>query len=140
MRTDILAQAKAIRESMDAAALVLTDEQAANAPLLFRAWNGDSAAYSAGDRHLYNGVLYKCLQAHTSQTDWNPADASSLWAKVLIPDPGVIPEWEQPDSTNPYMTGDKVTHNGKTWQSLIDNNVWEPGATGTEILWEEIVE
>lgn len=45
-----------------------------------------------------------------------------------------IPEWEQPDSTNPYAKGDKVTHNGKTWQSTTDNNVWEPGVYG----WEEV--
>lgn len=89
---------------------------------------------------MYNGVLYRCLTAHTSQATWNPADAPSLWAKVLIPNPDVIPAWEQPDSTNPYMLGDKVTHQGKTWQSLVDNNVWEPGATGTESLWKEIVE
>ena len=41
--------------------------------------------------------------------------------------------WEQPESTNPYMKGDKVTHAGKTWVSTIDNNVWEPGVYG----WEE---
>jgi hypothetical protein len=140
MRTDILEQAKAIRASMDVAAAVLTDEQAAKAPMIFRQWDGDGVDYAVGDRRLYNGVLYKCLTAHTSQTAWNPVDAPSLWAKVLIPDPEVIPAWEQPDSTYPYMTGDKVTHNGKTWQSLVDNNVWEPGATGTESLWEEIVE
>ena len=29
-------------------------------------------------------------------------------------------------------------HNGKTWESLVDNNVWEPGAVGTESLWKEI--
>ena len=76
----------------------------------------------------YNGTLYKCLQAHDAQVDWIPVDASSLWAKVLIPNTDVIPEWEQPDSTNPYMKGDKVTFNGKTYESLIDNNVWSPDA------------
>lgn len=70
-----------------------------------------------------------------SQPDWNPAAAPSLFAKVLIPDPEVIPEWEQPDSTNPYHIGDKVTHNGKTWVSTVDNNVWEPGVYG----WEELL-
>lgn len=49
-------------------------------------------------------------------------------------DPAVIPAWQQPDSTNPYMTGDKVTHGGKTWRSTCDNNVWEPGVYG----WEEV--
>lgn len=140
MRSDIFEQAQALRVSMDAAAGYLTDEQAARAPMIFYPWSGDNVEYAVGDRLQYNGVLYKCLTAHTSQADWNPVDAPSLWAKVLIPEPGVIPEWEQPSSTNPYMTGDKVTHNGKTWQSLVDNNVWEPGATGSEGLWEEIVE
>lgn len=94
--------------------------------------------YTEGFKVQYDGVLYKVLQAHTSQADWTPDVSPSLFAKVLIPDENVIPEWEQPDSTNPYMTGDKVTHNGKTWESLIDNNVWEPGATGTESLWKEV--
>ena len=60
--------------------------------------------------------------------------------KVLIPTSSEIPEWEQPSSTDPYMKGDKVKHNGKTWKSLVDNNVWEPGATGTESLWAEVTE
>ena len=54
--------------------------------------------------------------------------AVSLWAKILIPDPEVIPDWEQPDSTNPYMKGDKVRFEGKVYMSVIDNNVWSPAA------------
>jgi hypothetical protein len=49
-------------------------------------------------------------------------------AKVLIPDANVIPEWEQPDSTNPYMKGDRVMFNGEVYESAIDNNVWSPAA------------
>ena len=45
-----------------------------------------------------------------------------------------IGEWAQPDSTNPYMKGDRVTHNGHTWESDIDNNVWEPSVYG----WTQI--
>ena len=82
----------------------------------------------------YDGTIYKVLQAHTSQDTWIPPDAPSLFAKVLIPNENVIPEWEQPDSTNPYAKGDKVTHNGKTWISTADGNVWEPGVYG----WEEV--
>ena len=89
--------------------------------------------YVTGQRVLHGGVLYKALQDHTSQDDWTPDAAPSLFAKVLIPDAETIPEWEQPDSTNPYSKGDKVTHNGKMWVSTIDNNVWEPGVYGWEI-------
>lgn len=123
------AQARALRQAIVTASASLSDEEALSAPMMFDKWKEDTA-YSAGNRVRYEGILYKCLQDHTSQSTWNPADAVSLWARVLIPDPEVIPEWIQPDSTNPYMKGDMVTHNGKTWESAVDNNVWEPGVYG----------
>ena len=112
----------------------VTDEQALTAIEVYPQWDGNGEAYKVGQRIQYSGVLYKVLTAHTSQATWTPTDAPSLFAKVLIPDADVIPEWEQPDSTNAYKIGDKVTHNGKTWVSIVDNNVWEPGAYG----WEEV--
>jgi chitodextrinase len=129
-----------LRSVIENLSSALPDDEALNAVELFPKWNGYSTEYSVGDRVRYEDILYKCLQSHTSQEAWTPIDAPSLWARVLIPDPDVIPEWIQPDSTNPYMRGDKVTHNGKTWESLIDNNVWEPGAIGTESLWKEVTE
>lgn len=131
-----LSSAQKLRAAINGAGAMLTDEQALTVPLIYPAWSGDGISYAAGDRVMYGGVLYKCLQAHTSQSTWTPTDAPSLWTKVLIPTPGEIPDWEQPESTNPYMKGDKVTHNGKTWVSDIDNNVWEPGVYG----WTEVNE
>lgn len=86
-------------------------------------------AYELGDRIQYNNMLYRCITAHTADAIWNPEDAPSMWAPLLTIE-GVIAEWIQPDSTNPYMTGDKVTHNGNTWVCNVDNNVWEPGIYG----------
>ena len=110
-----------------------TDEMSLQVPNLYPTWKVETN-YSVGDRVLYNDVLYKVITAHTSQETWAPTDAPSLFAKVLIPDEDVIPEWVQPDSTNPYMTGDKVSHNGKTWVSTINNNVWEPGVYGWDTV------
>lgn len=110
----------------------IDDETALGAVTLFPEWDS-AAAYEKDRRVRYEGVLYRCLQAHTAQADWTPEAAPSLWAKVLIPDENVIPEWEQPDSTNPYMKGDIVAHNGKVWISTVDENIWEPGIFG----WEE---
>lgn len=112
----------------------LTEAEAVAATCLYPKWNGNGAAYVKGQRVQDDGVLYTVLQNHTSQAGWKPTAAPSLFAKVLIPDPTAVPEWEQPDSTNPYSKGDKVTHNGKTWVSDIDNNVWEPGVYG----WTEV--
>lgn len=109
-----------------------TDEQALSVPVLYPEWRS-GVDYVTGQRVLHGGVLYKVLQDHTSQDDWTPDAAPSLFARVLIPDATAIPEWEQPDSTNPYMSGDKVSHNGSAWVSTIDNNVWEPGVYGWEI-------
>ena len=117
-----------------------TDEQALEVQSLYPDWEEieEGTTLSVGMRVNYQEILYKVLQQHKKQSTWNPVDAPSLFAKVLIPDPSVIPEWEQPDSTNPYMKGDKVTHNGQTWESLVDGNVWEPGAVGTESLWKVV--
>lgn len=131
-----LNNAKKLRAGIVSAGAYLTDEQALTVPIIYPAWSGDGASYKVGDRVLYGGVLYKCLQTHTSQSTWTPTDAPSLWTKVLIPTPGVIPDWEQPSSTNPYAKGDKVKHNGKIWISDIDGNVWEPGVYG----WTEATE
>ena len=85
--------------------------------------------YEVGRYLRYKDVLYKVLQAHTSQDSWTPDTTASLYAKVLIDPTGeTIPEWVQPDSTNAYMTGDKVRYNGVVYESTIDNNIWSPEA------------
>lgn len=128
----IIEKARSLRKQIESLAETLDDESALQTPELFQNWH-ENISYEVGTRVRYEDILYKCLQTHTSQSIWTPTDAPSLWAKVLIPG-DEIPEWEQPDSTNPYMNGDKVIHNGKTWISIIDNNIWEPGVYG----WEEI--
>lgn len=141
MDEKLIAKARELRAILEKAMTIasgLTDAEAVAATCLYPKWSGNNVAYVKGQRVQDDGVLYTVLQNHTSQAAWAPTAAPSLFAKVLIPDPTVVPEWEQPDSTNPYMKGDKVTHNGKTWVSLIDNNVWEPGATGTAALWQEV--
>lgn len=122
-----------LRGVIEQSAQSLPDETALTAVTLYPVWNS-AGIYDAGVRVQYSGTLYKCLISHAAQADWTPTAAPSLWAKVLIPDENVIPAWEQPDSTNPYMQGDKVTHNGSTWVSTADNNVWEPGVYGWEIV------
>ena len=109
----LLELAQKLRPYIEKAAISLSDEDALEAINLFPSWK-PARAYSKDERVTYDEVLYKCLQAHTSQDAWTPIAAQSLWAKVLIPDANVIPEWEQPNSTNPYMKGDKVMFNGAT--------------------------
>ena len=96
------------------------------------------ADYKTGNLRRYNGRLYKCIGDHTSQADWAPDVAVSLW--VPTSDPAEeYPAWSQPvGAHDAYNTGDKVSHNGKHWTSNVDSNVWEPGTAGTENLWIEV--
>lgn len=131
--SSLIELARKLRPYIEKAAIALDDVDALEATQLFPIWRAD-ATYGKDDRVRYNTILYKCLQNHMAQEAWTPVAAPSLWAKVLIPSPDVIPEWEQPDSTNPYQMGDRVTYNGKTWESTIANNVWAPDVYG----WIEI--
>lgn len=121
----LLELAQKLRPYIEKAALFLDDEDALEAVNLFPNWI-ENTEYKQNDKVRYEGILYKCLQPHTSQTDWYPTAAPSLWTKVLIPDANIIPEWEQPDSTNPYMIGDKVMFEGEVYESLINSNIWSP--------------
>lgn len=123
----LLELAYKLRPYIEKAAISLSDEDALEATQLFPQWNPDYR-YQTGDKVRYEGILYKCVQSHMSQAAWTPLAAASLWAKVLIPDANVIPEWEQPDSTNAYSIGDKVLFEGVVYESTINNNVWSPAA------------
>lgn len=89
-------------------------------------WEAD-VLYPVGRYVTHNDILYKVLVEHTSQAGWTPDVSPSLFAKVLIDPSGeTIPDWVQPDSTNAYMTGDKVKYEGVVYVSTIDNNIWSP--------------
>lgn len=119
-----------LRAMIEKMAEDLTDETALDYKELYPLWL-TGHAYGIGDRVRYNETLYKCVQAHTSQSDWTPDITPALWTVVSIDE---WPEWRQPTGAqDAYSFGDKVSHNGKHWVSDYDNNVWEPGAFG----WSE---
>ncbi len=126
-------RARALRPVIEQASTSLSDADAYGAAELFPRWDGDSHTYKTGDRVAYFNLLYKCLQDHTSQADWTPDKAVSLWVEVA--DPSIEwPEWKRPSGAHDaYNTGDKVSYNDKHWISDIDANVYEPGVYG----WSE---
>jgi len=74
--------------------------------------------------------LYTVLQEHTSQEDWTPDVAVSLFKKVGFT-PSGYPVWTQPlGASDAYMKDDIVSFEGSLWISTIDNNVWQPGVYG----------
>lgn len=119
----MLERARIVRAQMEAVAIGWSDDIALVFPEFYPQWTS-WRAYAVGDR-VRDGLLYKCVQAHTSQDDWRPADTPALWVKVSVEE---WPPWEQPAGAhNAYPKGAKVSHNGKHWVSDIDANIYEPG-------------
>lgn len=136
-------EADAVRDLARMLFTDLPDEEAYEVRALADPW-APVGEYAVGDRVLYGGELYRCLQAHSSQVDWTPVAAPSLWALVLPGQEGAEPEegyaeWVQPGSTNGYSEGDRVTHDGHLWESLVDSNVDEPG-TDNGFRWKDLGE
>ena len=121
--------ARRIRAEMEQHASTLSDETALEVVEMFPMWT--PRAYEMGERVRYDGILYKCVQAHPQNETYIPGEAVSLWAQVINEG---IPEWVQPESTNPYMKGDKVRYQGQVWVCTIDYNVYAPDVYGWEVV------
>lgn len=127
----VLEQAEAIREAMDVAGATLTEDMALECARLYRPWEV-GRDYKVDEYLTYgvNGVgdpqLYKVVQAHTSQADWTPDKAVSLFVAIGLDEDG-YPVWSQPTGAHDaYNKGDIVDYNGTLYESLIDGNVYSP--------------
>ena len=124
------AKAKQLRQLIEQLAVTLDDETALTGVELFPMW-AIGRAYAAGDRVQHGGILYKCVQAHTSQADWTPDATPALWKTVSVDE---YPEWVQPTGAHDaYNIGDKVTYNGQHYVCTSDGNVYAPDVYGWQL-------
>ena len=127
-----------MRRNIHLAAKSLDDEAALETPELFPVW-APGVAYLVTERIRYDGQLYRCEQAHTSQEGWEPDKTPAMWTPVA--EPGEIPVWRQPTGAqDAYRIGDKVhypTKNDPVYVSTIDYNTYAPDVYGWELYEEE---
>lgn len=127
----VISRARLLRRMIERMASELSDEDALEYTELYPQWV-ESHAYAVDDRVRDEDVLYRCVQAHTSQSDWQPHLTHALWVVVSLDE---FPEWVQPQGAHDaYNTGDKVSHLEKHWISTMDANTFEPGVYG----WDEV--
>lgn len=128
-------KARHLRPLLEKAAISLDDTDALEAVEFFPLWKADTA-YTLGERIRYDEKLYRCEQAHTSQTGWEPPNVQALWTEVAKP--GEIPVWRQPTGAqDSYMTGDKVHYPDKdspVYISTMDYNTYAPDVYGWELV------
>lgn len=130
---DKLQLAEQFRRALQLFAQTLTDEQAMEVATVYDKWVADKT-YKDGEYVTYgtNAVgdpqLYKVIQDHTSQADWTPDVATSLYDPIGL-DASGYPIWSQPSGAHDaYNTGDIVDYNGTLYKSLIDGNTTIPSS------------
>ena len=136
-----LQAAEQLRRALQLFSSGFTDEQAMEVVAIYDPWTLGKF-YAAGDFCIYgiNSVgdpqLYKVISAHTSQADWPPDTAVSLFVAVGLDGDG-YPVWSQPSGAHDaYNAGDIVNYNGILYCSLIDGNVYSPDTWPAG--WEQV--
>lgn len=134
-KSDLTAAVSARLAETNTALSRLPDDTALDVLTLFPLYQ-TGKQYAAGDRFRSGGKLFKVNQPHTSQADWPPENTPSLYTEVAKP--GEIPVWKQPTGAqDAYRKGDRVhypTASDPVYESTVDNNVWQPGVYGWEMI------
>ena len=111
---------------LDATAALITDAHTDGQPWVQP--TGVHDAYTKGITVKHDGKTWESI---VFANVWAPG--VSGWREVVSD--GGVAAWVQPTGAHDaYQTGDRVTHNNKTWVSTRANNVWEPGVFG----WGEV--
>ena len=108
----------------------LPEEEKALFVALYELWEPD-VSYEVGTKLSHENGVYEVLQAHTSQSDWEPQDVPALFKSVYQTKTSdgeeVIPDFKQPTGAHDsYSKGDKVLFEDKVYESTIDNNAYSP--------------
>ena len=101
--------------------LKLPDIEAAKIPLCYDAWATDKA-YKVGDRVKFDGKLWKCRQAHTSQENWEPSiETASLWEVINVEHAGTLEDPIPYDQTMTVYNGKYYLEDGITYKCVRDS-------------------
>lgn len=117
----------------------LTDEEllSVQPALEGRVWQ-PGLSVQVGDVYACGGFLWRCIQAHTTQTGWLPDKVPALWHKVEIVHEDEMRVWQA--GVN-YAAGDEVAYpdaNGTLYACLQGHTAlagWEP--PNVPALWQK---
>lgn len=132
-----LAPFKALRQRIDAGLRYsvanggVTDEELLTMSAATPEWK-PGVNYAVGDTCMHGGVMYVVVQAHTSQTGWEPGTARLALFRAVQPEGST--EW-QPNTD--YATGAECTYEGSAYTCLqghTSQTGWEP--PNTPALWK----
>ena len=99
--------------------LTVDDNTALRMVAFYPEW-AENAEYTAEYKVQHNGKLWRCRQAHTSQTGWEPENAASLWTEICESHAGTL-EDPIPYSGNMALeSGKYYSQDGKVYRCTRD--------------------
>ena len=99
--------------------LEVDDNTALRMVAFYPEW-AENAEYTAEYKAQRNGKLWRCRQAHTSQTGWEPENAASLWTEICENHAGTL-EDPIPYSGNMALeSGKYYMQDGKVYRCTRD--------------------
>lgn len=120
-----------LRKAIQLLINTLDEDTALEVATVYPAWKVNTyyakgQIISYGTNSVGDPQLYKVITGHTSQADWTPDTAASLFSAFGLDDDGYV-TWAQPSGAHDaYKKGDIVNYKGTLYESLIDGNVWSP--------------
>ena len=95
-------------------AIDIADDTALRMVEFYPEW-ASGVAYTAGYRIQRSGKLWRCLQAHTAQTGWEPENAASLWTEICESHDGTKYDPIPYDGNMVLESGKYYTQSGMTY-------------------------
>ena len=95
-------------------AIDIADDTALRMVEFYPEW-ASGVAYTAGYRIQRSGKLWRCLQAHTAQTGWEPENAASLWETINETHSGTADDPIPYDGNMALESGKYYTQSGMTY-------------------------
>lgn len=100
------------------------------------AWVQPTGSHDAYPEDMLVAHSGKVWRSRTAANVWKPGVSS--WRETILNPPSNVPSyptWKRPTGAHDvYNLGDRVMHNGQTWESTVNNNVWKPGVYGWVML------
>lgn len=99
--------------------LTVDDNTALRMVEFYPEW-AEKAEYTAEYKVQRNGKLWRCIQAHTSQTGWEPENAASLWTEICESHAGTLDDPIPYSGNMALESGKYYMQDGKVYRCIRD--------------------
>lgn len=115
---------------------VVTPAQVLEHQVIFPLWKDNIGKQGVAGAYYRHDGLFRVKQAHILSLEWIPGVATAALFERIQPE-GEIEDWQPGQS---YAQGVHVMHSGFEWESMVANNIWEPGGAGVyENIWKKVI-